>query len=377
MFPIQTVWALLPMMAGVHAVHDILHDRFHHMTPTPSHFDRLGTVSAQRGDTSVLLDLKRRDRFDIAFGGQGPRATLSSVSVVSSSCLAPAEVCAPLSGATFILSLQSQVDMPSSQSTPAPSGSALLSSSQAAIASNAPALSSNKRGLAYNSAALTSPFAGKDIAWAYNWGADPDGTIVSGAEYVPMLWGQDSISAWDEKVMSAIAAGSKHVLSFNEPDLGSQANLDPARAAQLHIDNMNRLAGQVQIGSPAITNGNSQNPLTGINWLQQFFFECNKQCQVDFVAFHWYGDASNVKDFQSHVTDVIGVAQSVGVRKVWLTEFRASGSDADAEATFLTQATSFLDTATDVERYAYFMCADGILVDGGSIASPIGVAYIS
>jgi hypothetical protein len=221
---------------------------------------------------------------------------------------------------------------------------------------------------------LTNAFAGKGISWAYNWGASPDGTIVSGAEYVPMFWGPNSVSGWASAAAAAIASGSKHALSLNEPDLTAQANVDPATAAKLHIANMNPLAGQVSIGSPAITNGAGTNPLMGIDWLNAFFKACAGQCKVDFVAFHWYDSASNLAYFKSHVNDVIAAAQQNGVGKVWLTEFGASGSDSDV-ANFITEATSFLDSTDAVDRYAYFMCADGILVNGNSISSPVGAAY--
>ncbi|KIV81826.1 hypothetical protein PV11_03978 [Exophiala sideris] len=244
--------------------------------------------------------------------------------------------------------------------------------STATSTSSSAGSSSGKKGLSYNTASLTDAFAGKGITWAYNWGAGADGSIVSGAEYVPMLWGLDSLDAWASAAASAIAAGSQHALSFNEPDLSSQSNIDPATAATNHIKYMNPLSGQVQIGSPAVTNGVGSSPAMGTTWLSQFFEACNGECKVDFVAFHWYG--SSISDLESHVQDVISTASANGVSKVWLTEFGATGSDADV-ATFLTQATEYLDSQSAVERYAYFMCSDGILVDGSSISSPIGEAY--
>ncbi|KIW41441.1 hypothetical protein, variant [Exophiala oligosperma] len=233
-----------------------------------------------------------------------------------------------------------------------------------------------KKGLSYNTASLTDAFAGKAISWVYNWGSTPDGTPLSGAEYVPMFWGSQSVSGWSSAVSSAISSGSKHVLSINEPDLASQANLDPETAAKLHIANVAPLSGQVQIGSPAVTNGAGTSPLMGIDWLNAFFKACAGQCNIDFVAFHWYADAGQIANFQQHVQDVIDAASSNGVNKVWLTEFGATGSDSDV-ANFLSQAVEYLEGQSAVERYAYFMCSDGILVNGNSISSPIGSAYVS
>lgn len=261
-------------------------------------------------------------------------------------------------------------------SSAAPAGA----SSAAPVSSSTPntpggggiSTSGGKKGLSYNVASLTNAFAGKGISWAYNWGAGPDGTIVSGAEYVPMLWGMDGIGAWAGAAKSAIASGSKHVLSFNEPDHTEQASIDPATAAKAHIANVAPLSGQVAIGSPGVTNGPA--PM-GISWLDSFFSSCGGQCNIDFVAFHWYDSAQNIAYFKKHVQDVIDLAAKNGVSKVWLTEFGATGSDSEVAA-FLGEALPWLESQVAVERYAYFMCSDGILVKGNSL-STIGQAYAS
>lgn len=263
---------------------------------------------------------------------------------------------------------------PAPASTAAASASAMPASSSGTSTPNTGGSTSGKKGLSYNDASLTEAFAGKGMSWAYNWAASPDGSIVSGAEYVPLLWGLSSVDSWASAAASAISSGSKHALGFNEPDLSTQSNIDPQTAATNHIKYMNPLAGQVEIGSPAITNGAGTSPLMGIDWLNAFFKACAGQCKVDFVAFHWYSDASQIDYFESHVQDVISAASQNGVGKVWLTEFGATGSDSEV-ASFLGQALPFLDSTAAVERYAYFMCSDGVLVNGNSISSPIGEAY--
>lgn len=234
----------------------------------------------------------------------------------------------------------------------------------------------DKRGLSYNDAALTNAFDGRGMTWAYNWGNSPDGAILSGLEFVPMLWGLDYTSSWNTAATLAISSGSEHLLSFNEPDLPSQSNMDPDTAAKNHIIYMNPLAGNgVQIGSPAVTNGAGTSPPMGINWLSQFFTACAGNCKLDFVAFHWYATTASIGDFKQHVQNVINMAAAYGVSKVWLTEFQASGTDSDVQA-FLSEALPFLDSTPEVERYAYFMCADGagdLLSDTG--LSTIGDAY--
>lgn len=233
-----------------------------------------------------------------------------------------------------------------------------------------------KRGLAYNSAQLTSAFAGSSMSWAYNWAAGPDGTLGSGIEFVPMLWGQKTFSGWEAAAQAAIAAGATNMLSFNEPDLSAQANMDSATAAAAHIKYMNPYSGQVRIGSPAVTNGGPSGGTDGmgLGWMRNFFDKCAGKCKVDFLAFHWYDSADNVAYFKNYVQDVITLAKENGINKVWMTEFAASGSN-DQVAKFLDEVLPWMDGIDAVERYAYFMCSEGQLVSGSSMSDPVGKAY--
>jgi hypothetical protein len=83
-----------------------------------------------------------------------------------------------------------------------------------AVRDNAP-----KRGLAYNDPNLTSLFGDK-ASWCYNWGSWKDLPAGSPLEFVPMLHGGGSefTNIWNTNVEKAISSGSKHILSFNEPD---------------------------------------------------------------------------------------------------------------------------------------------------------------
>ncbi|KAI1609895.1 glycosyl hydrolase catalytic core-domain-containing protein [Exophiala viscosa] len=320
-------------------------------------------------DSSSSASATQGTQAAAAFYGKGGHSFTYTAAGASSAAQTSAEASSVSSAvATTFATVASSAAASSAASTTESSASSTATSTSSSSSS-----SSGKKGLSYNTASLTDAFAGKDISWAYNWGNAADGSIVSGAEYVPMLWGLDAVDDWASAAASAISSGSEHALSFNEPDLSSQSNIDPATAATNHIKYMNPLSGQVQIGSPAVTNGVGTSPPLGTTWLSQFFEACNGECDVDFVAFHWYG--TSISDFESHVQDVISTASSNGVSKVWLTEFGATGSDSDV-ADFLTQAVAYLDSQSAVERYAYFMCSDGILVDGSSVSSPIGEAYL-
>ncbi|KAK2800938.1 hypothetical protein FQN50_007913 [Emmonsiellopsis sp. PD_5] len=231
------------------------------------------------------------------------------------------------------------------------------------------AASSGKRGLAYNNAALLTPFASKRSAfsWAYNWGGSVGGNIL-GTEFVPMLWGAKSLNTWKAAADVSLAAGSKHLLAFNEPDLPAQANMSPGEAAAAYQQYMNPYAGRARLGSPAVTNGASP---YGLTWMEQFFAACNGNCHVDFIVVHWYDAAENAAFFKKHIEEAAALARKHGISKVWISEFQGTGSDA-AQVAFLKDVLPWLDSNGSVERYAYFM-ADK-LVNGLSL-SPVGEAY--
>lgn len=85
---------------------------------------------------------------------------------------------------------------------------------------------SGKRGLAFgkNHQNIAEKFASGPVCWGYNWEArvsdDLTAKMPAGFEFVPMLHdGSDMfVNAFAADVEIAIAAGSKHILSINEPD---------------------------------------------------------------------------------------------------------------------------------------------------------------
>ena len=87
-----------------------------------------------------------------------------------------------------------------------------------------------------------------------------------------------------------------------------------------------------------------------------------------------YDDASNAEYFKKHVEAAREVAAG---RPIWITEFKARGSDERVKA-FLDEVLPWLDASGDVHRYAYFMATTGhgFLIDnGGHSLSNIGSHY--
>lgn len=253
---------------------------------------------------------------------------------------------------------------------------ATTSSAAAAVASSSTSSSSSsssKRGLSYNDISLLDLFEGSStIDWCYNWGSSADGTVPSSLEYIPMLWGLESsaTSNWLTNAKAAIADGASAVLAFNEPDNPDQSNITPANAAAGYIQYMNPLSGSAQLGAPAVTNGGSPE---GLTWLESFITACNGECDIDFVPIHWYDSASNYAYFKEYVQEAYVAG---GNRTLWITEFGATGTDAEV-VEFLTVVMPWLDEQEYVGRYAYFMDEVGVLAETTTELSEIGSTFMS
>ena len=190
-----------------------------------------------------------------------------------------------------------------------------------------------------------------------------------------MLWNTSQVfhvPHWNKRAEAAIAAGSKHLLAFNEPDLPAQANMDVDQSVAGWMEYMEpfhaKHNGEVKLGSPSVCNGPEEH--LGLSYLQDFLSSCGG-CHVDFISIHWYGLAN--EDGVQHLKDHIGKARDVAAgRPIWLTEFKPDGDDVQ-QAEFLGAILPWLDDASNgVARYAYFKADD--MVNGDSLTKA-GSAY--
>ena len=296
---------------------------------------------------------------------------------------------------TVVASSSTDVAAPTSVSSIAADSSTVAavpaSSADAAATTAAPVstrsgggLSGGKRGVVYNTASLLAPLASASsspISWAYNWDSKASG-LPAGIKFVPQLWGltSDHTSGWNANAAAAIKAGADSLMAFNEPDMPSKwggSQIDPRTAASNYITYMNPFAGQVQLGAPAVSNGNSSSPLYGIQWLEQFFTACNKKCSINNVPFHWYGwnggsaqaQADAFKQYIGAFTQQ--VTALTGITNFWITEFAALPlTDTNINSQFLDIVLPWLDSeATNIKRYAFFMASNGLLVSGGQLTA--------
>ena len=134
---------------------------------------------------------------------------------------------------------------------------------------------------------------------------------------------------------------------------------------------MQPFAGKATLVSAAVTNGPP--PSMGTGWLDSFLSACAQLgCTVDAVAAHIYADASDVSYFESYIS-----ALAKYDMPVLMTEIGASSGSAAEQDALVSALVPFLDGLDFVSHYAWFMLADGSLVNSDGSLSALGSAYVS
>jgi hypothetical protein len=97
-----------------------------------------------------------------------------------------------------------------------------------------------------------------------------------------MYWGESQNDAWNQRKEEMAKNLPQHLLAFNEPDISSQANMDPNSAANLYMQEIVPWGKKgVKLGSPAIA--------YNLDWMQTFLNAVQAQGGwVDFVNLHWW-----------------------------------------------------------------------------------------
>jgi hypothetical protein len=252
--------------------------------------------------------------------------------------------------------------------------------------SGAPAVADCKRGAGYvNENGLDVSAFSKGIGWWYDWGAVPNASAHAaladgGVENVPMVWtGPPNATIDVQGLIQKIPAEAQFLLGFNEPNFGSQANLTPAQAAAAwpQLEQIAK-ARNLKLVAPAVNYcGGNCNQTDPFAWLDAFIAACTN-CQVDYIAFHWYACSKDA------LSGMLTRFESYG-RPVWLTEFacldNADTSEA-AQETYMKAAVPILEADPKVFRYAWFIGRSSpgsstydLLSNPGTL-SPLGNTYV-
>ncbi|KAJ7018407.1 glycosyl hydrolase catalytic core-domain-containing protein [Mycena alexandri] len=195
------------------------------------------------------------------------------------------------------------------------------------------------------------------ITWYHHW---EFGSVPQMPAKNEFKWDQ-----WSSRKSDMAKKTPKHLLGFNEPDISSQANMSPASAADVWMQEIHPWAAKgVKLGSPAVA--------WNLDWTASFLSELKKRGgHVDFV------------------TKFVSTAHSRFGYQVWVTELGVTSASKAQQQTkdFMMSAFSWMDSTGYVDRASWFGCFESskppdayataknaLLKDAGSL-SDLGYWY--
>jgi hypothetical protein len=214
-----------------------------------------------------------------------------------------------------------------------------------------------KKGTASVNDAAVQGFAAQ---WYYGWSLNKPS--FTNQQFVPMTWGKGSCI--DDNVKYLVERQDvDHLLSFNEPDNTSQANILIIDTAIQRYKIMQKTG--LRLGSPVVT----QDQAFGAGkWLTDFMDKARQQkLRINYIAVHWYdwGNQTNngatdsltaEKVFTRFVNYMDKVHQAYPEYPIWVTEYNANinRSSEVVHKYFMKLSTEWMNSTSWVERYSYF-----------------------
>ena len=240
---------------------------------------------------------------------------------------------------------------------------------------------SPKRGLGFSWGSVTDvDLLGPGVSWSYNWGNTMTTQLDSkmdeyGIEYCPMTWNAN-YSATNITNYAHNHARTKHLLTYNEPNLKGQAMMTPSDAAA-DWPNIKQIATNagLSIISPAMTYGTYEGWTNGVAWLDAFFGSSGVSVNdVDGIAVHCY-----YTNFKTAIDEYSRYKKFN--KPVWLTEF-CSWNDGQkpsapaAQCEFMSKMINYMEQDDMLGRYAWFIARGGYASDSRgmyllSVTAPI------
>lgn len=191
----------------------------------------------------------------------------------------------------------------------------------------------------------------KGLANTLHAGMHPEDAIVVGASWEYFWWNQapvvdgiESVPMIDTPAAMSIPVwgNSPWLMGFNEPEIETQANVTPERAAQLwhtiEVSHADRL-----LVSPA--------PVQDEEWISKFrsvyYDRYGRHPRLDALAVHCY--LSSASDCIEWVGRFIDKARAWGIGQVWVTEF------AFADPNEIEAFVKWMEAEPMIARYAIFV----------------------
>ncbi|CAD6912596.1 unnamed protein product [Tilletia controversa] len=189
---------------------------------------------------------------------------------------------------------------------------------------------------------------GSKLAWYHHWQDGPvNGLNSQGAEYVPMFWGARHSGLWDQRKASFGNNLPKHIIAQNEPDVKSQANVDPYTAAADWARELGPFQKKgVKITTPQI--------VYDVNWMATFYSELKKKGYTpDIIALHWYGGSDQIDSFKAYLNKVHSRFPN---QPIWITEMGVTRTGAGSQTDvlqFQREVMNFVNQSGYVKRVAW------------------------
>lgn len=227
---------------------------------------------------------------------------------------------------------------------------------------------SAKRGVAFSFTEITDlPLLTPYISWDYNWGNTTTENAAlwfdnNEVDFCPMCW-NGSYSA--DRIRQFVIAhpNTKYLLAFNEPNLTDQANMTPKQAAE-QWSAVKALATELnlKIVSPAMNYGTLAGYHDPIKWLDEFF-ACDGVSidDVSAISIHCY--QANTGGIKTMVENMSKYGKPIWVTEFCAWEYGIGPASADAQMYYMSSMLNYMETATQVERYAWFMPRTNLATD--------------
>lgn len=133
----------------------------------------------------------------------------------------------------------------------------------------------------------------------HHWEDNVIPQMPSRVTFVPTYWGPTKKAQWQTVKSTLGATVPAAVMGFNEPDIASQANMDPVKAATEYYNEITRVygvKGSMMISPSVVWNVDG--------WLAPFMTQCAKLgCNIDAMGYHIYLDLQ--KDGKGSVDNLI------------------------------------------------------------------------
>lgn len=168
----------------------------------------------------------------------------------------------------------------------------------------------SKKGLNVDDEMVKTKIEDMNESWYYNWGYLPSDYVKDNKEFVPMVWGRDSISWLKSDDVNQYSI----ILGFNEPDLANQANISVSEAVSYQDTFTCTLK---RIGSCAVSYPLNQ-------WFDEYMAQIDTDV-IDFIPVHIYYDWAG-EGMADAFLQAIDTLYEKYRKPIWITEFGISNS---------------------------------------------------